>query len=700
MLCESRICCVLTIALFASFLSGVAIAEDLPQVLLEAARHLRNGEPREWSSFPETAEADRLEVTFTGTPNAKPWTLELRQVDVKQAWEVTLNETRLGRLEIDEIDRVILLAVPAGTIRAGENRLRVASKAKSPDDIRLGPVTLHSGPRESRLNEAMLELKVLDAETNERIPARITIVREDGALQTVDGRGSDRLAVRPGTVYTADGEATLGIPAGTYTVYAGRGFEYSLDSTKVTVKSGDAVEATLRIRREVPTTGYVACDTHVHTLTRSGHGDATDRERMITLAAEGIELPIATDHNVHVDHEPLAREMGLRKFFTPVIGNEVTTPVGHFNIFPVERGAAVPDFKSPDWNRLQDGIRRVPGVKAVILNHARDLHSGVRPFGPKLFNAAAAEHLDGRELGVNAMEVVNSSASQTDPTQLLRDWMALLNRGRSITPVGSSDSHDVARHFVGQGRTYIRCDDGDPGAVPVDAAVESFLAGRVRVSYGLLAELTVNGTATSGDVVPVPNDNVRVSVRVLGPHWVSASRVTLYANGIVLREAEITSQVSSESEPGVKWSGEWTLPRPKHDVHLVAIAVGPGIDGPWWRTAKPYQPTSPDWTPHSLACSGAVWLDVDGNGGPTSAHESAEQVIARSNADLPTIAKELREYDEAVAVHVAAILSAKGQDLTGDEARSALQNAEVHVRDGFRRFQEAWRETQMAQSLK
>ena len=35
---------------------------------------------------------------------------------------------------------------------------------------------------------------------------------------------------------------------------------------------------------------------------------------MITLAGEGIELPIATDHNVHVDHDPDARKMQVRRY--------------------------------------------------------------------------------------------------------------------------------------------------------------------------------------------------------------------------------------------------------------------------------------------------------------------------------------------------------------------------------------------------
>ena len=118
------------------------------------------------------------------------------------------------------------------------------------------------------------------------------------------------------------------------------------------------------------------------------------------------------------------------------------------------------------------------------------------PFGPKLFNDAVGVNVDGWQLRANAMEVVNSSATQTDILQLFRDWMTLLNRGQQITPIGSSDSHDVARHFVGQGRTYIRCDDSAPGEIDVDMAVNSLLQGRVRVSYGLLTAMTVEDKYT------------------------------------------------------------------------------------------------------------------------------------------------------------------------------------------------------------
>src|SRR6185436_20035460 len=97
---------------------------------------------------------------------------------------------------------------------------------------------------------------------------------------------------------------------------AGRGFAYGIDSTTVSLKEGEKVRRELAIRREVPTPGWVSCDTDVHTFTHSGHGDSSLDERMITLAGEQIDLPIATDHNVHVDYQAAAVKQGVRRYFT------------------------------------------------------------------------------------------------------------------------------------------------------------------------------------------------------------------------------------------------------------------------------------------------------------------------------------------------------------------------------------------------
>src|SRR5262249_28143902 len=207
------------------------------------------------------------------------------------------------------------------------------SSSRAADDIRVGEIAIDDRPRATVLSEATIDLTVTEADRP--VPCRITVVNSRGALLST-GAGSDgHLAVRPGVIYTGDGHARFGLPAGDYTVYAGRGFEYGIASVAVSLKPGEVVTKKLSIRREVPTPGYVACDTHVHTLTHSGHGDATVDERVLTLAGEGVELPIACEHNLQVDYHAAAVKRCVSRYFTPVIGNEVTTTVGHFNIFPV-----------------------------------------------------------------------------------------------------------------------------------------------------------------------------------------------------------------------------------------------------------------------------------------------------------------------------------------------------------------------------
>ncbi|MCA9161755.1 MAG: PHP domain-containing protein, partial [Planctomycetales bacterium] len=553
---------------------AAAIIAAEPRTLDDRLLHLRNGESREWADFAESPDADSLTVAFQAEANAAEQTLRLRQQDVKQAWRVELNGQPLGQLERDENDMIVYFAIPASRLLDGENILTVSTTAKDADDIRVGQIQLDTRPREQVLRESRLTVAVTDADRNHPLPCRITVVNADGSLQSFGDESHDQLAIRPGVIYSGNGSATVNLPAGDYTVYAGRGFEYGVSSTRLTIKPDDSPTIKLAIRREVDTTGWISCDTHVHTLTHSGHGDATIDERMLTIAGEGIELPIATDHNKHIDYEPVARQLGVRQHFTPVIGNEVTTALGHFNIFPVPASAPPPDFRPRDWPTIFDNIQQTPGVRAVILNHARDIHSGFRPFDPRHHIALTGENADGWRLRANAMEVLNSSAQQTDVMRLFHDWMGLLNHGHRITPVGCSDSHDVARHFIGQGRTYIRANDADPGRIDTAAAIESFVAGRVMVSLGLLAELTVNDRFGPGDLATA-SDTVRVHVRVLGPRWATADHVALYMNGQLVREVAIATDIgdsAAAASAGVKWTGEWTLPSLTHDVHLVAIA--------------------------------------------------------------------------------------------------------------------------------
>jgi hypothetical protein len=676
----------------------VAAAE---RVLSARLHHLRSGNVREWADFPDEAEGAELRLTFVAESNSAEQTLRLRQRDVKQTWKLRLNDTEIGRLPPDENDMATFWAVPANILKAGENTLMISADGKEKDDILIGDVRLDDRPRREVLAEANVDVSVTEA--GDAVPCRLTIVDANGSLMTPGLSSDERHAVRPGVIYTADGRARFGLPAGRYTLYAGRGFEYSVASSDVVLEPGQSATRRLALRREVPTEGLIACDTHVHTLTLSGHGDATLAERVVTVAGEGIELPIATDHNVHADYNEAARAAGVRGYFSPVTGNEVTTPrMGHFNIFPIAPGAPVVDQNAADWPKLFAAIHDCPRVSVVVFNHPRDLHGGFRPFGPEHHLGPIGENLDDWKLEANALEVVNSGALQRDGMQLIRDWFGMINRGFGLAPVGASDSHDVARYFVGQGRTYIRGDDRDPGRIDVIEACKRLAQGRVFVSLGLLCEMTVADAADGreygpGDLV-TGGGELDVSLRVLGPGWSRASHVTLYANGMPVREAEISEAPRDPAAPGVIWTGRWKLPRFRHDVFLAAVATGPGIKELYWPIPRPYQPTTPVWHSYVLGSTGAVWIDADGSGGFAAAGEYAARLVDDSRDDFSALLSRLADYDEAVAAQAARIVHAS-KIRTSAELLEAAGRIEIPaVREGFRTYIEAWRESEHARA--
>src|SRR5207302_1436098 len=116
------------------------------------------------------------------------------------------------------------------------NEVRISCDAPAggaSDDVMVGEVELFDRPRQELLEEAAVEVSVTDADRGVSLPCRITVADERGALVGMGNASDARHAVRPGVVYTADGRPKLSLAARTYTIYAGRGFEYSVDSAVV-----------------------------------------------------------------------------------------------------------------------------------------------------------------------------------------------------------------------------------------------------------------------------------------------------------------------------------------------------------------------------------------------------------------------------------------------------------------------------------
>src|SRR5207247_9333485 len=62
-----------------------------------------------------------------------------------------------------------------------------------------------------------------------------------------------------------------------------------------------------------------------------------------SAAAEGIEIPVSTDHNYVTDYQPDIAALGLSDWLSSMVGVELTTlEMGHFNAFPLDLSLDAP----------------------------------------------------------------------------------------------------------------------------------------------------------------------------------------------------------------------------------------------------------------------------------------------------------------------------------------------------------------------
>ncbi len=428
---------------------------------------------------------------------------------------------------------------------------------------------------------------LLDAETEERV--------------RLVGQTSNYCAFRPQAAYMIGGRVDLAVLPGTYVVVAGRGMEYSIARKKVTVSAGQVAQVEMSLVREVDTTGYVAADLHLHTLTFSGHGDSLLEERLISLAGEGVEFAVATDHNHVTDYRPIAKAVKVDRHVHSISGNEVTTKtMGHFNAYPLDPAKPPVRTDAKNVRQLLRWIRKDRDVKVVQLNHPR---------WPK-FDYFAAFGLDPEtglygeefEASFDAMEIMNGNKlmgwDDEPKSDVRKDWYNLLNRGLRFTAVGNSDSHTVWKSLAGVPRNYIASSQDDPTALDTDELIESILKRRVTVSSGLFVTMEVNGEPMGGEV-SAPGGRVEVLVSLRASSWLKAEKVDLVVNGETVK----TLNVPPPADGAPTFFKERVMLELPRDGWIIAAASGPQVTHPLY--------------PKPLGVHGVtnpVWVDADGDG--------------------------------------------------------------------------------------
>lgn len=650
-------CILLAVLVFAFGISSPAQTFPGGKSLDPKLYHLGDDIIDLWPDISHKPDGERLDIKFTSQRNDKNFTLTLTYWDVNYPAAVVVNGKEINQLPPSQKSKDATVIIPAGSLVDGENTLSILPQLK--DDCVIGKVVLHEKPFRELMKLQTVVLSVLDQGSKTLIPARLTITDSKGAPKEIFSSTNNQIAVRKGLIYLPAAETRIDLVEGEYVIEAARGFEWSLDRQTVSIRGDKKLQ--FKLRREVDTKGFVAVDTHLHTLTFSGHGDATAEERIVTIAGEGVELAIATDHHHQTDYKPFQEKLGMNRHFTSVTGNEVSTKIGHFNGFPMVPNGPVPSKNQTNWVTLVDEIRGLGG-KVVILNHPRWRPMDI--FNSNALNPVTGERGTGAEITFDAMELVNSAAMIPHKTNVVNDWFALLNHGEEVWGLGASDSHAVGSP-VGQARTYLRSSTDEPSKINVDEAVENILKGYMSSSFGIFADVEVNGRYHMGQTAPVKGSKVKVKLRVAAPSWVQPERALFYLNGVVVAERSLVPKHGKPFDENVTIS----IPTPRHDAHLVCVVFGGAAADPTWKAKDGY----------TFASTNPVFLDVDRDGKYRSPYETAKFLLTTVKGDLKTQWSTINQADDAVAVQMVDLIYKSATDEEWNELKKRLQGSDRKV---------------------
>jgi hypothetical protein len=402
-------------------------------------------------------------------------------------------------------------------------------------------------------------------------------------------------------VIYADRDGQRAIPPGRYHATVTRGFEYTAFERDISVDAGATTRVDATLERVVDTRGWISADLHVH-ANPSPDAPSLLPDRVRALAAAGVEVAVATDHNAVTDYAPTIAELGLDRWLTSVVGDEVTTrgvPLGHFNVFPLPPGSEPIPFERIAPPALLAAARGsdggVAGSRIVQVNHPRMGSIGyfeLLRFDPRDV-AGWRRRSPLAEAGFDAIEVFNGDHyDHIDEVELaMRDWYALLDAGIRMTATGNSDSHKLAYHECGVPRNLVEVGDDDPAHVDRARFLDALRQGRVIVSSGPIVHIEVAGHAV-GDTARAGEDEVRVTVDAAP--WVDVTQINVVGRGG--KTLRSWTYPFADGGTGVRrLDARFTTPLAAGDW-VIAVARGDRPMGFLTRAgARPFAFTNPVW---------------------------------------------------------------------------------------------------------
>jgi hypothetical protein len=427
--------------------------------------------------------------------------------------------------------------------------------------------------------------------------------------------------------WTKDGRLEARVRPGTYDLVVSRGPEYELTTKRIELKAGAFAAEQMILERAYETDGWVAGDYHIHAQPSTDSG-VPIVDRVVSCAAEGLEVAVATDHNYITDYAPAIAASGLDPWLLGIPGMELTTfEMGHFNGFPLKIDPGSTRGGEFVWanqipQKLFDQLRALATDReqsVVQVNHPRQqvlgywaqffidettglpyAPSGIlglfAPYGDE-FKAAnysvdfdAVELVTGHRLEdihsyrapnplppdpcgtmpcdppVTPGEIVRDTAGRAKFPGTVETWMAMLDKGHRATGMGVSDTHGLLGKEPGYARTLVFVGKGKdtPGGFTRDDVITGIRAQRAITTNGPYVEMTA-GTKTIGDTVT--GGSIELRIRVRAPQWAKVDTLTVYSNSAIVRTIPIPADQGADFETVITVA-------PPRDAWVVAEVTG------------------------------------------------------------------------------------------------------------------------------
>ncbi|MFA6449675.1 MAG: CehA/McbA family metallohydrolase [bacterium] len=421
---------------------------------------------------------------------------------------------------------------------------------------------------------ALIEFEIKD-DKGSLIPATISLVAiEQKASMLEDAKfGTDFYKSKPfyQTRLTKDGKGVIGVRPGRYDAYFMRGVEYEYIKRTLTLESSKIYKERPVLIHAVDTSGWISADFHTHALP-SHDSSSPIEDRLISCAAVGVKVIVASDHDHISDYEPIIHKLGLEHYVNAIIGDENTTKrFGHFNGYPLKldlskRNNGAPETIDRTVPEIIKSFRDLnPGKRVIVqLNHPRDKMFGY--FDKIAYDSKTGEANDKTNYSedFDAMEIMNSYQIDMMKKQI-KDWFSFLNRGKRVVGLGNSDSHGAFSSDIASPRNYIKSPVNDPSEMNEDDIVKALLEQKVVVSGGPFIRFGINGKGP-GELAEPEAGIFKMNVEVDAPSWMPLDSIAIYENGVMINKIPLYGETSV-----VRYSGDLTLKPAKDAWYIVAV---------------------------------------------------------------------------------------------------------------------------------